>query len=227
VRKTVSRAFLVAPDSFHPETMKKPKLNFGNKTILEQLAICRRVADGAAKLPAEHREKIAEHDVAGRTEEAQQANAEVESLKIALKSALRQRDEKVRAARDASSAAAGLIFIVTNGNAAAMLAAGLDIVRDKQPVGLPDAPGQLRVLPVDFEGTVRLRWKRPVRRCSFIVEATTDPAAQTGWKRQLTCFKQSCTVKDLAGGKKYWLRVAAANAHGQGPWSQPVSAWVK
>lgn len=207
--------------------MKRPKLNFGNKTVLEQLAICRRVANGVSQFPAEHRETLAQPNVAGKTDAALQAHADVESLKIALKAALRRRDEKVRAARDAASAAAGLVSIVTNGNPAAMLAAGLDIVRDKQPVGLPAAPGQMRVLPVDFEGTVRLRWKRPVRRCDFIVEATTDPAAQTGWKRQLTCFKQTCTVKDLAGGKKYWFRVAAANAHGQGPWSQPVSAWVK
>ena len=207
--------------------MKRPKLNFGNRTILEQLAICRRMADGIAKLPAAQRETFAQHDVAGRTAEAQQAVAEVESLKIALKAALRRRNEKVRAARDTATFAASGVTLVTNGNPAAMLAAGLDIVRDKQPVGLPAAPGQLRVLPVDFEGTARLRWKRPVRRCSFIVEATTDPATQTGWKRQLTCFKQTCIVKDLAGGKKYWFRVAAANAHGQGPWSQPVSAWVK
>lgn len=207
--------------------MKKPKLNFGNKTILEQLAICQRVADGVARLSTEHREKIAEHDVAGRTAEARQAVAEVESLKIALKSALRRRDDKVRAARDTAGYAASVIAYLTAHNPAAMLAAGLDIVRDKQPIGLPAAPGQLRVLPVDFEGTARLRWKRPVRRCSFDVEATTDPAAQTGWKHQLTCFKQTCTVKDLAGGKKYWFRVGASNAHGQGPWSQPVRASVK
>ena len=207
--------------------MKRHKLNFGNRTILEQIAICRRVADGIAKLPAEHREKLAKPDVARKTDEVTEACAEVESLKTQLRAALTRRNQKMRAARDAATNAAAGIRSVTFGDPAAMLAAGLGVMRDKQPVGKPDAPGQLRVLPVDFEGTVRLRWKRPVRRCSFAVEATTDPAAQTGWKRQLTCFKQSCTVKDLAGGTKYWFRVAATNAHGQGPWSQPVSAWVK
>jgi len=207
--------------------MKRHKLNFGNRTVLEQLEICRRVADGIGRLPDEHRAKLPPHDVAARTDEAAQAHAEVESLKTALKAALTRRNDKLRAARDSAGYAASGIVAATAGDPAVMLAAGLDIARDKQPVGLPAAPGQLRVLPVDFEGTVRLRWKRPVRRCSFIVEATTDPAAQTGWQRQLTCFKQSCIVKDLAGGKKYWFRVAASNAHGQGPWSQPVSAWVK
>jgi hypothetical protein len=31
----------------------------------------------------------------------------------------------------------------------------------------------------------------------------------------------------LESGVKYWFRVSASNAHGQGPWSQPVSARVK
>jgi hypothetical protein len=207
--------------------MKQPKLNFANRTLLEQIAICRRVADGIAKLPEEHRAALAGHDVAARTDEAAQAHADVENLKAALKAALARRNQKVRAARDAATYAASGITAATAGDPAAMLAAGLGVVRDKQPVGLPAAPAQLRALATDFEGTARLRWKRSVRRCSFAVEATTDPSAQTGWKRQLICFKQSCEVKGLESGKKYWFRIAASNAHGQGPWSQPASAWVK
>ena len=34
-------------------------------------------------------------------------------------------------------------------------------------------------------------------------------------------------VPDLESGKKYWFRVTASNAHGQGPWSQPVCVRVK
>jgi hypothetical protein len=207
--------------------MKKPKLNFANRTILEQLAICRRVANGAARLTTEQRALFAQYDVATRTDEAAAACAEVENLKTALKAALARRNARVRTACEAASYAASGIFLVTKGDPAAMLAAGLGVVRDKQPVGLPDAPAHLHALPSDFEGTAQLRWKRPVRRCSFAVEATTDPAAQTGWKRQLTCLKQSCAVKELESGRKYWFRVAASNAHGQGPWSQPVSARVK
>jgi hypothetical protein len=78
-----------------------------------------------------------------------------------------------------------------------------------------------------LEGRVRLRWKRPVRRCAFSIEATTDPAARSGWKHAATCIRQSCVVGGLESGVKYWFRVAASNAHGQGPWSQPVSARVK
>jgi len=40
-------------------------------------------------------------------------------------------------------------------------------------------------------------------------------------------IRQSCEVTGLKGGLKCWFRVAASNAHGLGPWSQPVSARVK
>ncbi|HXE41727.1 MAG TPA: fibronectin type III domain-containing protein [Candidatus Baltobacteraceae bacterium] len=206
--------------------MKRHKLNFGNRTILEQIAICRRVSDGIAKLPDEDRKQLSKPDVARKTDEAAAACAEVESLKTQLRAALTRRNQKVRAAREAATNAAAGIRGLTGGDAAAMLAAGLGVAKDRQPVGKPDAPGNVRVLPTDFDGAARLRWKRPVRRCSFAVQATTAPMAQRGWKHQLTCFKQSCLVTGLKSGK-YWFRVSASNAHGQGPWSQPVSAWVK
>jgi hypothetical protein len=166
-------------------------------------------------------------NVTGKLADAEAAHAEVGRLKVALKSALSRRNETLRLARDSAGAAASGLTVITNGDAAAMLAAGLGVVRDKQPVGLPSAPANLRALPTDFEGRVPLRWQRSVRRCVFNVEATTDAAARTGWKRVLSATKQSCEVTGLASGKKHWFRVCAVNAHGTGPWSQPVGAWVK
>jgi hypothetical protein len=207
--------------------MKRHKLNFGNRTVTEQLAICRRVADGAAKVPKEHRHHFTPFDLPGRLADAEAAHADVERLKHALKAALSRRNETLRHARNSASANAGLLAILANGEPAALLAAGLGVVRDKQPVGLPSAPANLRVLPTDFEGRAPLRWQRSVRRCVFLVEATTDAAARTGWKQVRSVTKQSCEVTGLTSGKKYWFRVCAVNAHGQSAWSQPVNAWVK
>ena len=109
----------------------------------------------------------------------------------------------------------------------ALLAAGVGIKKAKQPVGIPDAPARLRVVSTEFEGAVSLRWKRPVRRCAFTIQMTTAPAATRGWKSVGISIKQSGIVTGLKSGLKCWFRVAASNAHGQGPWSQPVSARVK
>ena len=35
--------------------------------------------------------------------------------------------------------------------------------------------------------------------------------------------KSSTTVKNLTSGTKYWIRVAAFGAAGQGPWSDPAT----
>ena len=207
--------------------MKRFKLGFGNKTVLEQIAICRRVATGIGKLPSTHRKYISVNLVKESVDEAAAAHAEVESLKTALRAALAKRATKVRVMREQTTDAATGLMAATGGNPVALLAAGLGVVKDKQPVGVPGAPGLLRIISTDFESRVRLRWKRPVRRCAFIIQTTTDRAARTGWKQANICVKQTCDVSGLASGRKYWFRVAASNAHGQGPWSQPVSARVK
>ncbi len=207
---------------------KHHKLDFTNRTILEKLAICRRVATGVGRLPDEHRKTLTEQNpITDCIGEAEAATAEVETLKSALKAALQKRNTKVRAACDSATSAALLISVITEGDPAGMLAAGLGVVRDKQPVGKPDATQNVRALMSDFEGRVKLRWKRTVRRCWFDVEATTDPSATTGWKKLVMCFKQTCELTGLESGKKYWFRISASNAHGQGPWSQAVSVWVK
>jgi hypothetical protein len=206
--------------------MKRFKLGFGNRPLLEQIAICRRVADGMGKLPAENRRTLARHPVAASVAEAADAYAQVESLKIALRAALSKRDLKVRAMRDHTTAAAHGLAAIADAPAT-LLAMGVGIAKTKQPVGRPDAPMRLRILSTEFEGTVRLRWKRPVRRCTFIIQTTTAPTATRGWKQAALSVRQTCDVTGLVSGAKYWFRVSATNAHGQGPWSQPVNARVK
>jgi hypothetical protein len=206
--------------------MKRFKLGFGNRPLLEQIAICRRVADGIGRLSAEQRRTLVRHPVAASVAEATDAYTQVESLKTALRAALSRRDLKVRAMRDHTTAAANGLAAITN-DPATFLAAGVGITKTKQPVGRPDAPTRMRILSTEFEGTVRLRWKRPVRRCTFTIQTTTAPTATRGWKHAAISLRQTCDVKELKSGAKYWFRVAATNAHGQGPWSQPVNARVK
>jgi hypothetical protein len=207
--------------------MKRFKLGFGNRPLLEQIAICRRVADGMRRLPAQHRRTLARHPVADSVAEAADAYTQVESLKTALRTALTRRDLKVRAMREHTTDAANGIFAATVGDPLTLLAAGMGIAKTKQPVGRPAAPTRMRILSTEFEGTVRLRWKRPVRRCIFIIQTTTAPTATRGWKQAALSVRQTCDVTGLVSGAKYWFRVSATNAHGQGPWSQPVNARVK
>ena len=207
--------------------MKRFKLGFGNRPISEQINICRRVAHGIGKLPAEQRRALAPHPVAASVAEAAEAVTEVEVLKTNLRAALVKRDQKAAAMRDHTTIASVVITTLTGGDPAALLEAGVGVAKTKQPVGQPSAPTLMRVVSTESEGAVSLRWQRPVRRCTFLIQMTTAPAATRGWKQTAISIRQSCTVTGLKSGQKCWFRVAATNAHGQDPWSQPVSARVK
>jgi hypothetical protein len=202
--------------------MKKFKLNFRNRSVLEQIATCRRVADCLSKQPTRNRAALDKNPVATIVAEAVEAQARVEALRLELRSALSDRHVKVRAARAAVTRAAMFVSSETRGDAAGLLAAGLEIESAKRPVGRPSAPEQLRATATEFEGVVQLRWKRPVRRCAFLVQMTRDPAAADGWKQVTVSIRQSCEVTGLASGEKHWFRVAATNTQGQGPWTGPV-----
>jgi len=207
--------------------MKRFKLGFGNRPILEQINISRRVANGIAKLPAKQRQALTPHPVAASVAEATDAVAEVEALKTTLRAALAKRDGKVATMRNHTTMAAVVVTMLTGGDPVALLAAGLGVKKAKQPVGKPGAPSLMRIVSTESEGAVSLRWQRPVRRCTFLIQMTTAPAATRGWKQAAIGIRQSCTVTGLKSGQKCWFRVAATNAHGLGPWSQPVSARVK
>lgn len=204
--------------------MKRYRLNFRNQSIPNTLALCQRVADGVARLPEEKRLPADEFPVGARVAEAAAAVQRVENLRAELRAAKADRAVKVRAARIAARHAAERVFWRDPHDAALHLAAGLEREADKRPVGLPDAPGNLRAQATAFEGQVELRWKRPLRRCIFRVEMTTDPAATSGWAEVGTTLKQKFTVTKLPSGVKCWFRVRAINAHGDGPWSNPACA---
>lgn len=162
--------------------MKRYRLMFRNQSVTDTLAICRRVADGVARLPEEKRPPTAEFPLAERVAEATAAVARVENLRAELRAAMVERAAAVRVAREEARRVAERIFWRDPLDPTAVLAAGLELERAKRPVGVPEAPGNVRASVTGHEGRVELRWVRPLRRCLFIVECTSDPAAAAGWK---------------------------------------------
>ena len=204
--------------------MKRHKLGFRNKSIPAQLAICRRIADGIGRLPVEKRPPTEDHPVAARLAEAEAAVARVVNLRSELRAAKADRAAKVRAARLAASRAANRVYWENRKDPATVLAAGMELEADKRPVGVPGPPGNLRAQGTKFEGEVELRWKRPLRRCTFLIEMTTDPTASAGWTFMGAALRQKFTVTKVPPGVRCWFRVRALNAHGHGPWSQLACA---
>jgi hypothetical protein len=207
--------------------MRRPRLGFRNQPDHKKLFICDRFIRGVAKAPADKRPLVRLAEMQSLLGEARQALQDVDLLRIELRAALGRKRRLVD--QTCRAVTLGMLgFMGTTGdNATAYLGAGLRMGKSThRRVGVPDAPAGLRLLPTKDRCTVRLGWKRSVRRCVFLVQMTTDPHGQDGWKNYATTSRQTITLTGLKPLVPCHIHLAALNAHGQSPWSQPVRAVV-
>lgn len=209
--------------------MQRHKLDFRNKKHQDQLATFDRVLAGCDAQPAEQRQKIDKLDeFRGQAAAAHASHERIASLRADLKAELSNRTVIFRNARQNAVRVAGELAANAKFEPAAMQAAGLALAASKtMRLGPPGAPDHFRIEPTDSVGEAMLRWKRPLRRCSFEVQWHTDPPNADNWQHKDICFRQSYLARGLLSGAKCWFRVRAANTAGYGPWSNPVSVRIK
>jgi Fibronectin type III domain len=203
---------------------KNFKLGFRNASAEKQLKICDTHLGRFANLTADAQ---ADMDLAGLQTIVATAHASrqrIQMLRAELKHTIAIHRTHLRAAREAVSRACLHTLVQTNGNPAAMTAAGLTVRKDWQKVGVPAAPQNLTAAATAFAGEILLRWQRPLRRCFFRMEFTTNPKDENSWRPLGGERAQSFRAKELTPGKLYWFRVRAENIHGASPWSGLASA---
>ena len=209
--------------------MQHHKLDFRNKSHLEQITMGERLVAAADTLPEEHRQQVIRlEDLRTHTAAARASHDRIAALRSELKTELTNRATQLARLRTAATGTALGISLVTNYQPAQMQAAGLELAKTaRAPVGLPDAPTNLRAVPTAGEGEAQLRWQRTVRRCTFEIQWHADPPDADRWHHEDSCLQQKCVVKGLVSGAKYWFRVRATNAYGPSAWSQLASVRVK
>jgi hypothetical protein len=202
-------------------TTRKHKLGLRHRPVSEKIVTCGHLLTGLQRSPAELQPLLFLDEFAEAHTEAAAAQRKVERLRCQLASALSARQQKTKKLEDAAHRSATAYSLRVNSEHE-LSAVGLSLEAAKSSIGLPGAPTQLRTLPIngDITGTVKLRWKRPVRHCFHIVEVTEDVNGQTGWKFLTQCGRASCIARGLKPGVLYHFRVAAQTATGLGPWSQ-------
>ena len=208
--------------------MIRHKLDFRNKSHLEQITMGERIIASADALPEERRQNAVRlEDLRTHTAAARASHDRIASLRSSLKAEISNRKMLLGQVRLAATGTA-LGLSITASQPAEILAAGLELpASTRTPVGKPDAPTNLRAGPTDNEGEAQLRWQRTIRRCWFEVEWHADPPDADHWHRETGSSKAKCLVKGLVSGGKYWFRIRATNAHGQSAWSQMASVRVK
>jgi len=130
------------------------------------------------------------------------------------------------AERDLELALTQLAAYVENasaGDAAKIQSAGMDVRAAGAPVGALPAPLGLVALVGDMDGELDLDWDSVRGATSYVVQKSPDPITPTSWQQAIVVTKSKGTVTGLVSGTKYWFRVAAVGAAGQGAWSDPAT----
>ena len=114
----------------------------------------------------------------------------------------------------------------SDGDEAKILSSGMSVKAKPVPIGSLPQPTALAATEGDNEGEIDLSWDKVFGARSYVVEYTPDPITPTGWKSGGVSTKSSKSISSLQSGVKYWFRVAAVGAAGQGPWSDPATKYA-
>lgn len=208
--------------------MRHPKLDFRNKSALAQLLICQRVVKNLSRAPKAQLVNVAYAETRAAVAAARASHERVEKLKADLRSETRRRNELLRVARHQVTYAQLGQFSNLNHHAEQVQAAGMELPASKRrSVGEPAKVANVRAVPATHSTDITLRWERSVRRCTFQIEARRDDEPDTEWRTVHNCVQCKGVIRGLKSGGLYWFRIRAHNAHGAGPWSNPVSARVR
>ncbi len=93
------------------------------------------------------------------------------------------------------------------------------------PVGPLPAPSDVAIVQTESAGTVKMNWRQVRGAKSYVVERAAD-AAELTWFAALATTKLKALVNTMTSGTKYWFRVAAIGAAGQGPWSNAIAKFA-
>lgn len=112
----------------------------------------------------------------------------------------------------------------TGGDAGKILSAGFEVCNPPTPQPVPElvAVTGVSVTLNGQPGHSNVSWAPVPGADGYLVQGSPDPFTPTSWQWPEIALKTHCECNGANPGQKYWYRVAAFNAGGQGPWSSPT-----
>ena len=132
-------------------------------------------------------------------------------------------DAAEKAADALMTGEASYVQLKSGGDAAKIESAGMGVRDPSAPIGDLPAPGGISATEGDHDGEIDAHWNRVKGAKSYVVQRTATPTDAASWGNPAISTKSKITLTGLVTGTKYYLRVAAIGAAGQGAWSEIAS----
>jgi hypothetical protein len=203
-------------------TMSQVKLDLENMPLPNKILFARQVISSLRDNPNFPAPEPTLAELESQTDATEQAytTAQESRLKAIADTAAQHDQERLLDAfltREGS-----YVQLKSAGDEAKIRSAGMQIKSAKSPVGPLGAPEGLALSEGAGEGGLNASWKSVRGAVSYALELTTDPAAKLGWSHAGIATKTRHSLTGLTSGTRYWCRVAAVGAAGQGPFSDPA-----
>lgn len=134
------------------------------------------------------------------------------------------RDARVTDLEELIRALAGYVQAQCDGDQEKITSTGFGTRRRPSPIGVVDAPGNLRAVRGKLPGEVQLRWDGVRGRLLYVLFHTNDPNNDGSWKMLAQTSKNFYTATGLASDQVHYFRTMAIGAAGEGPVSDNANS---
>lgn len=200
--------------------MAQVKLNLQALTIPEKVQKMRQIVTamtGNANFPTPDPTLVALGDAADALEAAYNA---AQAARETAKQKTDLQDAANAAANTLLTAEGNYVQSKSGGDLVKIQSAGMDVRAEAAPIGDLPAPGNVSASEGDHDGEIDIHWNRVRGAKSYVVQYTTTPTTAASWVNGPIATKTKATVTGLNSATKYYLRVAAIGAAGQGAYSE-------
>jgi hypothetical protein len=197
----------------------KVKLNISRLSIPELIERSQQITAAMTGNPEFTTPNPKLSDITDTTTDVQTANNNANQARMESKAKTSTLNELAEKLRGMLSQLASYVDNIANGKDAVIQSAGMDVKAAASAGAVPSVPTGFETTTGDNDGSFDLGWNAVEGASSYVVERSLAGPPAADWQHQATVTKSRMTVEGLTSGTRYWFRVAAVAAKGQGGWS--------
>jgi hypothetical protein len=206
--------------------MGKVKLGLNRLSVLERIALAGKIVTSMTGNPNFVTPVPALADITAKTTVTLTANDDAQIQRQQAKTATEVLADAAKDLDKILIQAALYVENISGGDEAKILSAGMSVKDVATPVGPLSAPTDLYAEVGGGDGEIDLNWKPVFGAKSYLIQMTTDPNVPDSWAFKRNSTESFTAITGLTSGTKYWFRVAAVGAAGQGDFSDPAAKYA-